>query len=397
MSRRVNARLRAAAVVVTVLTGALTLIAGAFGLLNLDTAAALGTPVVEPTYTSSIITGLVGLLIASRHPTHLVAWTFLAIGLSGAMLSAFRNYGFYGTVTDPGILPGAAILSWLALWGFVFPASGFFFALLVFPNGNLLGRRWWIVVALIVAGMGLFGTASALGRDPEAWTPFRSRISVEQLKDLVLAGEVVLSFGVFGAGASLVVRYRRARGDERLQLKWVAYAGCGAVILTLVAVFLFAQPEPARSLFRPFALSPLLIPIAATIAILRYRLYDIDVLIHRTLVYSVVSVVLGGAYAAAVVFFQWVLRPLTAGSEISVAISTLVVVGLFQPVRERAQRLIDRRFYRSRYDASRALDLFAARLRNEVDIEAVRGDLISVVDETLSPAHVRLWLRHTVP
>ena len=164
--------------------------------------------------------------------------------------------------------------------------------------------------------------------------------------------------------------------------------------MILLAVFLFTQPDPeVRSLFRPFVLSPFLIPIAAAIAILRYRLYDIDVLINRTLVYGAVSLVLGGIYAVGVVLFQTVLSPLTGRSELSVAISTLLVIALFQPLRTRAQLEVDRRFYRARYDAARTVDAFSVRLRDEVDLDSVRADLIAVVHDTIHPAHASVWLR----
>jgi hypothetical protein len=393
MSERREARLRAAALAVACLSGGLALIALAFVLLNLDAAASLGTAAFNPTYTTNLIVTLVGLLIAWRHPVHLVAWTFLAIGLSAEILNVFWSYGFYGTVTDPGSLPGADILSWVTSWGFVIPASGFLFALLVFPNGRLIGRRWWFVVWLIVAGMGFLGAGSALGRESGNLFRHGPLLSAQDLERLLRAGGALLTAGISGAGASLIVRYRRARTEERLQLKWVVYAGCAALVMMLVGVFLFTQPEPVRSLFRPFTLSPILIPIAAAIAILRYRLYDIDVLINRTIVYGAVSAMLAATYIAAVVLLQALLRPVTEGSQVAVALSTLLVVTLFQPIRRRAQDVVDRRFYRARYDAARTIDAFAVRLRSDVELDSVRADLIATIHDTVRPAHVSVWLR----
>ena len=386
-------RLRAAALAAACLSGVFALIASAFGLLNLDAAASLGMSAFNQTYTTTLIVTLVGLLIAWRHPTHLVAWIFLATGLSAEMLNVFWSYGFYGTVTDPGSLPGTGILSWIARWGFVIPASGFFLALVVFPDGRLIGRRWWFVVWLIVAGMGLIATAHALGRAPEKWFTDGPLLPAQDLEGLVRAGGGLLSAGFVGAGASLIVRYRRARTDERLQLKWVVFAGCVTLVLMFVGVFLFTQPEPVRSLFRPFTLSPLLIPIAAAIAILRYRLYDIDVLINRTIVYGAVSATLAATYVAAVVLLQALLRPVTAGSEVAFALSTLIVVALFQPIRRRAQDAVDRRFYRARYDAARTIDALLSRLRGDVELDSVRADLMTAIQETIHPAHASVWLR----
>jgi hypothetical protein len=393
MSERSDARLRAAALTTACLSGALALVAGAFGLLNLDAAASLGTSAFNPTYTTTIIVTLVGVLIARRHPAHLVAWIFLATGLSAEMLNAFWSYGFYGTVTDPGSLPGADILTWVAQWGFVIPASGFFFQVLVFPNGRLIGRRWWLVVWLIVVGMVPIAAAYALGRASEIRLPHGPRLAAQDLEILVGAGGGLLSAGLVGAGASLIVRYRRARTEERLQLKWVVYAGCAALVLMLVGVFLFTQPEPARSLFRPFTVAPILLPIAAAIAILRYRLYDIDVLINRTIVYGAVSAALAASFFTAVVLLQAPLRPLTGGSEVAIALSTLLVLALFQPIRGRAQDAVNRRFYRARYDATRTIDAFSARLRGDIELDSVRADLITVINETIHPAHASVWLR----
>ena len=393
MSERPTARLRAAALAAALLSGALALIAAAFGLLNLETAASLGTSAFHQTYMTTLIVTVVGLLIAWRHPAHLVAWIFLATGLSAEMLNVFWSYGFYGTVTNPGSLPGAGILSWIARSGFVIPASGFVFTLLVFPDGRLIGRRWWFVVWLVVAGMGLIAAAYALGRAPETWFPHEPLLAAQDLEGLVRAGGGLLSAGLVGAGASLIVRYRRARTEERLQLKWVVFAGCAALAMVFVAVFLFTQPEPVRSLFRPFTVSPILIPIAAAIAILRYRLYDIDVLINRTIVYGAVSAMLAATYVAAVVLLQALLRPMTAGSEVAFALSTLLVVALFQPVRRRAQDAVDRRFYRARYDAARTIDALLARLRGDVELDSVRADLMAAIHETIQPAHASVWLR----
>ena len=215
MSSRREALLRAAALAVTGLSGGLALIGAVYGLLNLETAAALGTTAFEPSYTTSLIMTVVGLLIAWRHPGHLLAWTFLAIGLSGEMLGAVRNYGFYGTVTDPGSLPGADILSWIALWGFVIPASGTFFALLLFPNGRLIGRRWYLVVLLILAAMGLIGAAYALGREPRSVIPFGSPLAAQELEGLVRIGGVLLSVGVlvWERRSSCDIVRRRPRSD----------------------------------------------------------------------------------------------------------------------------------------------------------------------------------------
>jgi len=285
--------------------------------------------------------------------------------------------------------------------------------LLVFPTGRVLSPRWrpivWLAFALIPLGMISAGT-SREGGDIEA-------ISTFPLLEVVLGAEAGsamrdIAQGIFGvsqlaltaiAAVSLAIRYRRSRGAERQQLKWLAYAALlFAAVFVGTAVIFFSplralDPDapipPAVFGGIPFILGLAAIPVAVGVAILRYRLYDIDVLINRTLVYGAVTALLGATYFGAVVIIQALLRPFTSGSELAVAASTLLVVALFQPLRGRIQDVVDRRFYRSRYDAARTIDAFGIRLRDEVDLEAVRGDLVAVVHDTIRPSHASLWLR----
>jgi hypothetical protein len=188
--------------------------------------------------------------------------------------------------------------------------------------------------------------------------------------------------------AALVRRFRRSRGVERLQIKWIAYASG----LYAVGVFL-----DSNFVYKPFEIVDVLllntIPVAAGVAVFRYRLYDIDLLINRTLVYALTTAAIGAAFFAGIVMLQSVLRPMTGGSEVAVAVSTLASFALFQPFRRRIQTAVDRRFYRSKYDAERTLDAFSARLRDEVDLDAVRGGLLDAVRDTVQPARASVWLR----
>jgi hypothetical protein len=193
--------------------------------------------------------------------------------------------------------------------------------------------------------------------------------------------------------AAVLVRFRTSTGTERQQLKWFAYA-TSIVALLFVATLVgpvFSYLGELGSLVWVLAID--LIPISVAIAVLRYRLYDIDLLINRTLVYGGTTAVIGGAFFAGIVLLQALLRPFTTGSELSVAASTLVSFALFQPLRRRIQRAVDQRFYRSRYDAVRTVDAFSERLRDEVELDALRGDLLTVVGDTMQPAHASLWLR----
>ncbi|MDP9321367.1 MAG: hypothetical protein M3P16_09755 [Chloroflexota bacterium] len=216
------------------------------------------------------------------------------------------------------------------------------------------------------------------------------------LGDLVLlAGSTMLRiFPALAliAAAALVFRFRRSRGVEREQLRWLMYTA--AVSVGLLLIGFLTPPGPAAAVAQVASLAGIgLLPIAIGIAITRYRLYDIDVLIRRTLIYAVLSAVLLATYVAGVALLQTILAPLTAGSGVAVAISTLAVVALFQPVRTRIQATVDRRFYRAKYDAERTLDAFAARLRDEVDLAALRGELLGAVNDTVQPAHASVWLR----
>jgi hypothetical protein len=198
------------------------------------------------------------------------------------------------------------------------------------------------------------------------------------------------------SAASLLVRFRRARGVERQQLKWLAYAaGMLAAYLPFALIFVVIYPIPA--LILPISLLGIAIfagiPIATGLAVLRYRLYDIDLLINRTLVYAATSAAIAAMFFVGIVALQALLRPLTNGSELAIAVSTLISFALFQPVRRRIQETVDRRFDRSRYDAARTLDAFADRLRDEVNLDALREDLLVSVQQTMAPAHMSLWLR----
>jgi hypothetical protein len=281
-------------------------------------------------------------------------------------------------------------------------------AMVRFPDGRPPDRVFaillWAVVTFIVVAV----VASALAAQPipapltyaapHAGSPSRSipnPFAVHgPLGDLMLlaaSGINIVAPLVLIAPLALVVRFRRSGGIERQQLKWLTYTAAIAFGLALIAFV--APPGPITVLDVTSIFGIGLLPIAIGIAITRYRLYDIDVLIRRTLVYASVSAVLLATYVGGVGLLQTILAPITAGSGVAVAISTLVVVALFQPVRTRIQAAVDRRFYRSKYDAERTLDAFAARLRDEVDLVALQGELLGAVNETVQPAYASVWLR----
>jgi hypothetical protein len=338
---------------------------------------------------------LAGILIA-HVPRHPIAWLFAATAgisavdvLVAGLIERALAVGSADLVARSLAVVESVI--WIPqMWALM--AIAFFF-----PDGRLTSPAWRPVFALVT--LGLAAGVVAYGSLPgpvDQWPALVNPIGVPGGDDLRRTyTQSATALVAIIAVASALVRFRSARGDERAQLKWFAFAAVAAGLTLAPGAMLYFAPPPLSTIAVAVATIPLafLFPLAVGTAVLRYRLYDVDLLIRRTLVYGAVSGVLLASYGAAVVSLQTVLRPLTAGSDLAVAASTLLVVALFQPIRRRAQRLVDRRFYRSRYDASRAVDLFASRLRDEVELDAVRTGLVSVVDETLRPAHASVWLR----
>ena len=346
----------------------------------------------------------VGALVVSRRPGNLVGWIFCAMGLFMPFALSGEEYAVYALVTRPGSLPGAEVMAWLAAWaGGPIIISMLALVFLLFPDGRLLSRRWLPVVWLDLIAIAL----------TFAWTfePGRienSRLSnVENPFGLKGAGALLEALGAAGfslslvaaiAGAvSLIIRLRRSRGDERQQLKWFVFAGavfCAVFVTGPVLWSLPSSPETAWIWPVLFLLGVGTIPVATGIAILKYRLYDIDLVINRTLVYATLTATLVSLYLGSVVALQYAFRALGGGeSTLAVVASTLAIAALFNPLRRRIQDFIDRRFYRRKYDAARILSAFSARLRDEVDLDDLNKDLIGVVEDTMRPAHVSLWLR----
>jgi len=365
---------------------------------------------VSPPVVGSVV-GLtyvvVGALIASRRPRNAIGWIFLvcmALISFGGSGNVADQYAVYATLTDPGSLPGPEWIVWagnMLLEGAF--ATLIVFSLLLFPDGRLPSARWrpvGILAGLAIAGLTIVSALGAGSTPPlplAMESPVRATGAFGNLASVASGPTFLLTVGALGAAiVAIVGRFRGASGIEREQLKWFAY---GAAWIPAVALFALVQSAvlpPVLSNAVGTELWPLSaagIPVAAGIAILRYRLYDIDVLINRTLVYGATTAVIAGAFFAGIVVFQALLRPVTSGSEIAVAASTLASVALVQPLRRRIQEAVDRRFYRSRYNAARTLDAFSVRLRDQVALEAVREDLLEAVRDTVQPAHSSLWLR----
>ena len=357
---------------------------------------------VFPNVVPAIAFMAVGFLVASRKPDNPIGWLLLAAGpIIGLPLLA-QQYAAYALLAGhPGLPFGRAIA--IGLNGVWIPGSFvLIMLLLLFPTGRLLSRRWRLAVWLPAVSLSLLLLASHMTElDPpfsEVENPFRYEpsavLSTILLLPLIVGLLVGLIASAVAACASVVVRFRRSKGDEREQLKWVALA---ASVLPLGFVINLAAetlaPGAVGAVEAGFSLCLALFPIAIGIAILKYRLYEIDRIISRTLVYAMLTVVLGAAYAGLVLAGQALFSSLAGGSNLAIAVSTLVVAALFLPMRARLQAFVDRRFYRRRYDAQQTLERFAARLREQVELESLATDLRRAVRETMAPEHVTLWLK----
>lgn len=341
--------------------------------------------------------GGVGANLAFRRPRNRVGWVLLTSGTLAALQVALEEYSIYGGVGRATPLPGAVFAGWTQSWiWFIGVILIVTFTLLVFPTGSFVSPRWRIVgwLAALDCVIGVLGLAFAAGPLNNAAQfdnpyPFLGDLG----RPMWFGAFLSVMFLAIASAASLFVRYRRAAAAERQQLKWLASdGGLIAVAVVITALFQIFAPDykPAQVLF---IVSIAIMPITIGIAVLRYRLYDIDVIINRALVYGATTTAIGAAFVAGIVVLQSALRPVTGGSELAVAASTLLCFALFQPIRRAMQATVDRRFYRSRYDAGLTLDRFVSRLAGEVDLDAIGAELGNAVGATMRPSHVSLWLK----
>jgi hypothetical protein len=295
----------------------------------------------------------------------------------------------------------------VAAWLFAWAGEAAFFLvvllLFVFPDGRFLTRRWRGVGIAAGATAVLFSLAIALDPGPlytfeEIDNPLGIDGAGGVLEAVREIGSVSVSVLLVLAGVSLVVRFRRAEATERRRIKWLAVGAASAVLLVMAFAVLELATETDRGAGEVVTsvlalLSLMVIPLTVAIAMLRDRLYDVDVVINRTLVYGALTAALVGTYVGVVLLLQLALEPLTEDSGLAIAGSTLAVAGLVRPLRGRIQAIVDRRFYRHRYDAARTLQSFGTRLRDQVELDTLSAELREVVAETMHPAHVSLWLR----
>jgi hypothetical protein len=352
---------------------------------------------------------LVGALIASKRPKNAVGWLCLAIGLLWTLGGMLDYYGYYGAAM-PGSVPFPVGAAGISNWLWV-PAVGLLgtYVLLLFPDGSLPSRRWrplaWLSGAVILLlSLGVMLSSRRLDNLVGVRNPF----GIEGAHWLTVGAYAVLPLlplCMLASALSLVLRYRRSGGEERQQIKWIAFAASVVVVLyaiAMIASFFFPADSWTTAgsvwwlnLLTYAVLSSFaLVPMAVGIAVLKYRLYEIDIIINRALVYGSLTATLVALYFGGIVVSQRVFVALTGEqSTLAVVASTLLIAALFTPLRRRIQGFIDRSFYRRKYDAAKTLEGFAMKLRDETDLEALSDDLVGVVRETMQPAHVSLWLR----
>ncbi len=352
-----------------------------------------------------VLYGTLGALIASRRQGNPIGWIFCAVAVSLGLVAAAYGYADYALYAGGTFLPGAVFAAWLTNWlpivAVYIPAC---FLFLLFPDGHPASPRWrpvvWAVaVVAVVAALAPAFEPGRLISFPTVVNPFGLGEPLGRIASVANDVTDFLAMPVFLVSlASMLTRLRRARGRERLQVKWVAYAAA-LTATSFAASFLFGLlagfPRAVSDIsFLLGVVGFTSIPVAAGMAILRHRLYDIDVIVNRTLVYATLTVMLVAVYIGGVVVLQAIFRALTGQeSQLAVVASTLAIAALFNPLRRRIQAFIDRRFYRRKYDAAKTLEAFGAKLRDETELDTLSGDLAAVVRETMQPTHVSLWLR----
>jgi hypothetical protein len=359
------------------------------------------------TFFSFLAFPLVGALIASRQPKNPVGWICLAIGLFWTLI-------FLGdSIPASGPYPVTSDALTQAIW---IPPVGLLgiYLILLFPDGRLPSRRWrplaWLSgVVMVLASLGITFSPGPLEGHPGVRNP----LGLEGIPDWVFTAGIfillLLPLCMLASALSLVLRYRRSEGEEREQIKWIAFAASVVGLLyliTMVSSLSYSGPWGGAGtplwlglLQQASLVSFTAVPIAVGFAVLKYRLYNIDLIINRTLVYGSLTATLVALYFGVIIVLQRVFVLLTGEqSTLAVVASTLLIAALFNPLRRRIQAFIDRHFYRRKYDARKTLEAFSARLRDETDLQTLNGELTRIVRETMQPSHVSLWLRHdTVP
>ena len=345
---------------------------------------------------------VVGAIVASRQPRNAIGWLFCGVGVTIGLSSFAGEYAEFRLAGGFGMGALGETVAWFSSWSWTLlvyvPTT---FLLLLFPDGRLPSPRWRPVAWC--AALGLIGFLSGYTLEPgplEDFPRIMNPYGVDSLilKAFAIAGAILASASMVASAVSLIVRMRRAGRAERQQIKWLAYGG--AVVVGAVFVGGVIAVWSGDVGIALISLGLLGVPISTGVAIARYRLYDIDIVINRTLVYGALTAALVAVYFGGVATLQALFRTLTDQEQqpqLAIVVSTLAIAALFDPLRRRIQSFTDRRFYRSKYNAQKTLEAFSSKLRDETDLEALSGNLEGVVRGAMQPAHVSLWLRPETP
>jgi hypothetical protein len=381
---------------VTRLAWALALLAVSLALCALPLLAAGPPQEWVGNFLLTLVLTATGLVITTHRPHNPIGWLYSTAGLCQGLGILTGAYGAYALVTRHGSLPAGTWGIWVStsLWALgILPVATFGF--LLFPDGRLPSPRWRPVAWAIGLAIGLFTASTAFlpgpmdaGRGIKPANPLGIEPARSLLQTTYTVSGALVGMGLIVSVGSLVLRWRRAQGDERQQLKWVAYAAALLVVLESISSLL-----PHKVFSAAVVVVALLVPGMIGVAILKYQLYDIDRLINRTLVYGLLTVLLGVIYTGSVFGLGQLLSPATGESALAVAASTLAVAALFRPARRRIQAGVDRRFNRRKYNTATTIQAFSTHLREQVDLDTLSAELLAVVDQTMEPTRVSLWLR----
>src|SRR5829696_878449 len=350
---------------------------------------------------NAVFFSTVGAIVASRRPENPVGGLLCLYGFAQSIDHFSAQYAIYALLAQPNSLPAGEAMAWVSSWLLPIIIGFSVLFILLFPTGRLPSRRWrwlmWLTVAFMLVGV----ISDAFSPGPvDGLGPVRNPLGIEGFSNVYksILYTMVATFLLVAAASSVFVRLRRAKGVEPQQIKWFAYAAA-ATVIGLVLAYVIPEVMDVPLWFERIGYAILLslipaIPISIGIAILRYRLYDIDLIINRTLVYGALTAILAALYFGGIVVAQSVFVALTGQqSTLAVVASTLAIAAIYNPLRRRIQSLVDRRFYRRKYDARKTLEAFSAKLRDETDLKALNAELVGVVSETMQPAHVSMWLR----
>lgn len=369
-----------------------------YGLVGPANAARTGTPAIAVAFLAFVLAfSTLGALVASKRPGHPIGWLLLA----SAVCYTLGGLGVSLPKPTGGGLSPALFAQWAGAWAWGVGVGLAVVVLLLFPDGRLPSRRWrpvlWLAVGAMLAFVVGLGFGSPFIGDSQVPNPFALGGSVGTVLGALHAAFPLVLLAALLAVVSVIGRWRRARDVERQQIKWLLYpallVGLGLVAQVPLMALIGSTPAATDASNAIITGTFAGLPVGIGIAVLRYRLYDIDRIISRTVAYAVVTAILGAVFAATVLVLQELLAPVTSGTPIAVAVSTLLVASLFQPLRHRIQAVVDRRFNRSRYDAEREVGRFAAQIRDEVEVERVTEALAATLQRTMQPTTAALWLR----